>query len=191
MIKKIIVLIIVAAIAGTVGYRIGEQEPASVTDAGNTVIGTLLEKDYAKLETLVSKDGLTLDFYPRMVDTNTIVKKDISNIATDSKTRIWGYTDGKGDPVDLTTKDFLEKFIITRDYRTAPEIAVNKELGGGSNSISHIIKDAGDKRTIVAYYFKGFDPKYGGMDWTTMYLVFDKEGKEYKLRAIAKDNWTI
>lgn len=191
MYQKIIILIVVAVIAGTIGYTIGKQTPNSPIDAGNIVIATLLEKDYAKLETLVSKDGLTLDLYPQIVEANIVLKKDISKIPTDSKTRIWGYTDGKGDPIDLTTKDFLAKFIVTHDYRLAPEIAINKELGGGTNSISQIMKDAGENRTVVAYYFKGFDQKYGGMDWTTMYLVFDKEGNEYKLRAIAKDNWTI
>ena len=45
--------------------------------------------------------------------------------------------------------------------------------------------------TYVAFHFSGFNAKYEGMDWLTLYIVLDKIDGEYKLRAIAKDSWTI
>lgn len=156
------------------------------------VIGALSARDYQKLEGLVSSDGLSLNQEPRFDSTkNLIAKNDVSLIPKDTKIYLWGYTDGKGDPINLTRGQFLTTYIYSNsiDYLKAPDVAVNKTLGGG-NSVNTIDKDI-NGRTYVAFHFSGFDPKYGGMDWTTLYLVFDSVNGEYKLRGIAKDNWTI
>lgn len=156
------------------------------------VIGVLAARDYQKLEGLVSSDGLSLNFYPQLdLVKNLIAKNDVSKIPNDTKIYLWGYTDGKGDPINLNRAQFLTTYIYSNsvDYLKAPDVAVNKKLGGG-NSLNSIDKDV-NGRTYVAFHFSGFDPKYGGMDWTTLYLVFDSVNGEYKLRAITKDNWTI
>ncbi len=160
--------------------------------AAREALSVLAARDYQKLEGLVSPDGLSLDIYPRFdAVRNLIAKNEVSEITKDTKVYLWGYTDGKGDPINLTRGEFLTKYIYSGavDYSKAPNVAVNKKLGGG-NSINTVEKDA-NGRTYVAFYFSGFDPKYAGMDWTTMYLIFDSVNGEYKLRAIAKDNWTI
>jgi hypothetical protein len=156
------------------------------------VIGALAARDYQKLEGLVSSDGLSLNFYPQLdLVKNLITKSEVSLIPKDTKVYLWGYTDGKGDPINLTRAQFLTTYIYSNsvDYLKAPDVAVNKTLGSG-NSLNTISKDV-NGRTYVAFHFSGFDPKYGGMDWTTLYLVFDSVNGEYKLRAITKDNWTI
>jgi hypothetical protein len=156
------------------------------------VIGSLSARDYQKLEGLVSSNGLSLNFYPQLdLVKNLIAKNDVSEIPNDTKIYLWGYTDGKGDPINLTRAQFLTTYIYSNsvDYLKAPDVAVNKTLGSG-NSLNTIAKDV-NGRTYVAFHFSGFDPKYGGMDWTTLYLVFDSVNGEYKLRGITKDNWTI
>lgn len=172
--------------------------PAGLTDeqkvlkAAREVIAALGARDYQKLERLASPDGLSVNLYPRLdLNKNLITRSEISNISQDTKTYLWGYTDGKGDPINLTRKDFLAEWIYTNevDYLKAPNVAVNKNLGEG-NSVNTIKKDVGN-RTYAAFHFPGFDQKFEGMDWTTLYLVFDSVNGEYKLRGIAKDNWTI
>lgn len=156
------------------------------------VIQKLSVRDYETLEELVGPDGLSLDIYPNFdLQKNLIEKKDISQIPQDTKVYLWGYTDGKGDPINLTRAEFLTKWIYNNsiDYLKAPYVAINKKLGGG-NSVN-TIDVAREGRTYVAFHFSGFDPKYSGMDWTTLYLIFDFIDSEYKLRGIAKDNWTI
>lgn len=154
------------------------------------VLSALANKDYVKLAELTSPDGLTLNLYPNLDLTKIHSTKDnVSNLPNEKKVYLFGYTDGKGDPINMTTYDFINKWIYTKDYQNAPDVAVNKTLGSG-NSLNSIATDIGT-RDFVALHFAGFDPKYEGMDWTTIYLIFDKIGIEYKLRAIAKDNWTI
>ncbi len=179
----------------TVAYSLTPSNNANTDEqkvlvVAREVITALAARDYQKLEGLVSLNGLSLNIYPQLdFQKNLIAKNDISEIPVDTKIYLWGYTDGKGDPINLTRAEFLTKWIYSNsvDYLKAPDVAVNKKLGGG-NSVNTIGEDG---RTYAAFYFSGFDPKYGGMDWTTLYLVFDFVNGEYKLRGIAKDNWTI
>jgi hypothetical protein len=165
--------------------------PKDVTSVAKSVLVALKNKDYSTLENFTSSQGLSWNEYPSLdMSKSDIIKTEISNIPTNSQKYLFGYTDGKGDPINLTISEYLDKWIYNKDYLNADEIAVNKMLDGGTNSLNTIIKDAGN-RTVVAFYFKGFDRKYEGMDWTTLYLVFDLENGEYKLRGIAKNNWTI
>jgi hypothetical protein len=43
---------------------------------------------------------------------------------------------------------------------------------------------------IVEYYFPGFDPQYGGMDWRSLRLVFSDHGGTWYLAGIIHDEWT-
>lgn len=163
-----------------------------VLTTSRNVIAALAIRDYKKLDGLVSSDGLSIDLYPRFdVKKNLIPKNEISQIPQDTRTYLWGYTDGKGDPINLTRAEFLTKWIYTNsvDYSKATDVAVNKKLGSG-NSLNTIAEDVAG-RTYTAFHFPILDQKYMGMDWTTLYLIFDYVNGEYKLRGIAKDNWTI
>lgn len=167
------------------------NESKDVITVAKSVLIALKNKDYTSLENLASSQGLSWNEYPSLdLSKNDIVKTEISNIPTNSQKYLFGYTDGRGDPINLTISEYLNKWIYNQDYINADEVVINKVADGGTNSLNTIIKDAGD-RTVVAFHFKGFDPKYEGMDWTTIYLVFDLENGEYKLRGIAKNNWTI
>ncbi|MEK9184858.1 MAG: hypothetical protein AAB866_01685 [Patescibacteria group bacterium] len=187
---KIISTIKIASITTPVVFTNKEQKLISVS---KEVLSALKNKDYQRLEGLVSQNGLSLGKEPN-VDyiNNLIAKNDVSEIPKDTKVYFWGYTDGKGDPINLTRTQFLTQYIYsgTVDFSKAPDVAVNKTLGKG-NSFNTMDKAAQNGVTYVAFHFDGFDAKYAGMDWATIYLVFDSVNGEYKLRAIARDNWTI
>lgn len=177
--------------AGENTSNVTQTKEQKIVSVGKEVLKALKDKDYVKLQSLTSKNGLSLNIYPNLdLSKSQVSKIDVGNISSDTKTTLWGYTDGKGDPINLTTKDFLAKFIYDADYLNAPDVAINKTLDGGTNSLNMIVKDISG-RDFAAFHFGGFDSKYGGMDWTTIYLVFDIENGTYLLRGIAKDNWTI
>lgn len=184
--------------AGFYAYKnipqISSETPASknekVIAASQKVLEALAAKDYTKLAELSSKEGLSLNEIPNLdFKSKDITKAEISGIPNDNTVFLWGYTDGKGDEINLTRKAFIESYIYNHDYAHAPFKAVNETLGRG-NSLNTIKADSVG-REFAAFHFAGFNPTYEGMDWTTIYLVFDLEGGEYKLRGIAKDNWTI
>lgn len=166
------------------------QKASDLIDAGTAVLTALKAGDYRKLETLTSQNGLSFNVYPNLDLTKTTIVKDaVSDIPIDSTQRMWGYTDGKGDEIVLTTREYMHKYMYTADYLHAEKVVVGKTIGSG-NSRNTILEDAGD-RAVIAYHFSGFDSRYAGMDWTTMYLIFENENGSYRLRGIAKDNWTI
>ncbi|HEY4483818.1 MAG TPA: hypothetical protein VI752_01410 [Candidatus Paceibacterota bacterium] len=166
---------------------IGEKEMVSTA---KLVLSALRTRDYQRLEELTSPSGLTLNLTPSL-DLRTIHagKDEVSELKTNTETYLFGYTDGQGEPINMTTAQFIDKWIYTHDYEKAPQVGVNKILGQG-NSLNSIIKDV-TPREFVSFHYPGIDPQYEGMDWTTIYLIFDQTGGQYKLRAIAKDNWTI
>ncbi|MEO8637420.1 MAG: hypothetical protein ABI430_00775 [Candidatus Taylorbacteria bacterium] len=171
--------------------KVKKDAQKNVMDSAKEVLVAFKNKDYQKLENLTSSDGLSWNEVPNLdLTKNDILTSEISNIPNNPQKYLFGYTDGKGDPIYLTISEYLSIWIYNHDYASAPEVGVNKILDGGSNSVNTILQDSGN-RTVVAYHFKGFDPKFGGMDWTTLYLVFDLQNGEYKLRGIAKNNWTI
>lgn len=210
--KKIILLIIIIALAGGGYYAYkASQEPATADQtaqpdqtptiaetpkeeqlvaAGKEVLKAMATKDFVMLATLTSTEGLSLNEIPNLdFSVSNLPQSEISQIPTDTQTFMWGYTDGQGLEIDITRKEYFEKYLFNHDYLNAPVIAVNETLGRG-NSLNTIITDS-DGRNFVAFHFAGFNPTYEGMDWTTLYLVFDFEDGKYKLRGIAKDNWTI
>ena len=164
--------------------------PVDVVTTAQSVLTALKNKDYATLQTLTSSAGLSINEEPRLDLTKVDITKDqVSNIPANTQKYLFGYADGSGEPIEITQAEYFNKYMYNHDYLVAPEVVVNKTLGSG-NSINTIATDVGT-RTFVTFYFKGFNPEYGGMDWTTMYLVFDLENGKYTLRGIAKDNWTI
>jgi hypothetical protein len=44
---------------------------------------------------------------------------------------------------------------------------------------------------MIEYYFPGFDPQYGGLDWRSIRLVFVQHGMDWYLTAIIHGEWTI
>jgi hypothetical protein len=190
----VIAVVAVALVLWQKSRPVAETKEQKILKASNEVLAALAAKDYAKLEALTSPDGLTLNSDPNLnfsaSNTLTLPKAEVSKIPTDSKKHLFGYTDGKGDPINLTYAEYISKWIYNYDYTKAPQVLVNKTIGSG-NTPNHIQENAGPNREFVVFYYPGFDPKYGGMDWTALYLVFDVVNGEYKLRGIAKANWTI
>jgi hypothetical protein len=168
------------------------NEAEKLIVASKQVLVALKAKDYQRLQTLTSLDGLSLNESPDSLDLtkNDVPQSEISKIPTNTTIKLWGYTDGKGDPINLTVGNYIDKWIYNKEYLDAPKIEVNKiiKIAG---STSNEIMTYSDGRNFVAFHFDGFNPKYSGLDWTTMYLIFDLQNGEYKLRAIVKDNWTI
>lgn len=186
-----------------------EVDSKEIMEVGKLVLTALKNKDYFTLNNLTSSEGLTVSLTPyKIFDPETawtygdkdefqattsakknFSKEEVLNIGKSSMQYVYGNTDGKGDTIIGTTQYFFDKWVYNHDYLNAPEITLNNVREGG-NSVKTIKNDVGS-RDFILYYFPGFKEEFKGFDWTSMYLVFEKENGEYKLRAIVKDNWTI
>lgn len=53
----------------------------------------------------------------------------VKNLATDSKTYLWGYYDATGQPINLTFENYYRKFIYDVDFVNAEQVATTKSWG--------------------------------------------------------------
>ncbi len=154
------------------------------------IINLLSAKDYAKLEAMVSSAGLSVNDNPSLdLTKHHISKENISEIPYDSTTMLWGYEDGRGDPINVTTQAFIEQYVFSKNFLMTDSINVNRIKDGGTNNANTLLQDISG-RNFVAFYYQG-DPQYPGMTWMTLYLIFDVENGAYKLRGITRNQWTI
>lgn len=107
----------------------------------------------------------------------------------DKKQYLWGRYDGSGEKIRLTPKKYYKEFIYSKDFKNAPEVGYNEVLSSGNMYENQF--EIYDNPIIVEYYFPGFDPKYDGMDWKSLRLVFENYEGEWKLVGIIHNQWTI
>jgi len=101
----------------------------------------------------------------------------------------WGNYDGSGEPIELTFSEYFYDFIYDKYYSRADYILYNQTivLGNSINNAANFYNNP----IIVEYYFEPINPKYGGMDWSALRLVFEKFEGQWYLVGIIHDEWTI
>ncbi len=114
----------------------------------------------------------------------------MQQVYDDPKLRTWGVSDGSGEPITLTFKQYLTKYVVTHDFRTAKDVRWNHVMDRGStiDNAASVYPNS----QIIEYHFPGFDPQYGGMDWESLRLVFEKYAPDghWYLVGVIHDHWT-
>jgi hypothetical protein len=102
----------------------------------------------------------------------------------------WGVYDGSGEPIRLTLRQYFEKFIADFDVAGAPKIARDSAPMGRGNTINNI-RQAYPAAAIVEFHSPGTDPKYGGMDWRSLWIALERVGDRWVVVGIVHGAWTI
>ena len=97
--------------------------------------------------------------------------------------------DGTGKPINLTFNEYHQQFVYDQDYIKPSVVGFNVEVSSGNsiNNIQEIYPDG----IMIEYHFPGIDPRYGGMDWRSLRLVFVPGNDQWYLVAIIHGEWTI
>lgn len=117
-------------------------------------------------------------------------RSQIMSLMTSKKRYLWGEEDGSGDPIRLTFAAYRRKFVYDHDYSRAKLVTYNSDTLSSGNLLNNI-RESYPGAIIVEYHFSGFEEKYGGMDWKSLWLVFEKQGNEWYLVGIVHGEWTI
>jgi hypothetical protein len=114
---------------------------------------------------------------------------ELEGVVSSGKTHNWGAYDGTGDPILMTFQDYQSRFIYDNNFFHSPIVGYGVEVSSGNaiNNIPEIFPNG----MMVEYYFPGFDPQYGGMDWRSLRLVFVQDNDIWYLTAIIHGEWTI
>lgn len=169
--------------------KIAEQ---IIKEKAEKVISTIAARNFKELADYVHPEkGLrfTPYTYVRIEKDIVFTKKQVSNFFDNDKKYLWGYYDGSGKEIRLTPKEYYHQFIYTNDFINADKIGYNEVLSSG-NMIENQF-EVYENPIIVEYYFPGFKEKFGGMDWKSLRLVFEKYKDDWKLRGIIHNQWTI
>jgi hypothetical protein len=102
---------------------------------------------------------------------------------------LWGSFDGTGDPMRLSFAQYFNRFVYDFDVIRAPRVARDSAPMGIGNSLYNlpaVYKGA----TIVEFNTPGTDPRYGGMDWRSLWIVLEMVGGQWRVVGVVHGSWT-
>ncbi|MCL2461458.1 MAG: copper amine oxidase N-terminal domain-containing protein [Defluviitaleaceae bacterium] len=158
-------------------------------DRANLALHYLKYQDFVQLAAIISENGVT--FSPYAYVESGAVKLTAAQVGAlkPADGYLWGEYDGSGNPINLSVKDYFSRFVYDQDFIQAPRIGTDTLIQTG-NTISNLDAAFPGAR-FVEYNFPGFDPDYGGADWTSLRLVFTMENGSWMLAGVVHDCWTI
>lgn len=112
----------------------------------------------------------------------------VGTLFRNNRRYLWGEQDGSGDPIRLTARQFFNRYIYDKDFLRARAVNYNTVAGRG-NTTNNVL-DFYPQAITVEYYLPGTNPRYGGMDWGSLWLVFEKMGNQWYLVGLVSDEWT-
>jgi hypothetical protein len=116
-------------------------------------------------------------------------RSQLESLWSDPTVYVWGTFDGSGEPIELSFREYYERFIYDADFAQPDVIGYDVVVGQG-NTISNIAT-VYPNAVLVEYHFEGFDPEYAGMDWRSLRLVIEEYEGSWYLLGIVHDEWTI
>lgn len=169
------------------------QAEQALQDAADQAVLALKQADWATVAGLVHPvQGVRFSPYANVhtgQGGHLVFRADQLKQAAASQTvYTWGVHDGSGQPIALTFADYYKQFVYDADFAQAPMVQWDKAIGQGTvpDNIAQVYPGA----RFVEYHFPGFDPKYQGMDWKSLRLVFVQDGSAWRLVGIVHAGWT-
>lgn len=164
-----------------------------IAGRAKSVIQALKAGNIAKFSTFVHpQKGVRFSPYASvLLDQDRVIRKtQLAQMWASAKVYKWGEYDGSGDPIRLSFRKYHRRFIFDHDFSHAESVNYNPPSMSQGNT-PNTIQAVYPKSIAVGYHFSGFDPKVSGMDWSSLWLVFEKKGSEWYLVGIVHDEWTI
>lgn len=189
--KQILFLAFLIAWAFSANSFAQTGEQAQVLALSRRVISALKQRNIKTLANYVHPSkGVRFSPYGYIhTDGEDLVfkKSEAAKLSNSRKIYDRGAYDAGENEIKMNFADYYKKFIYDKDFARAPQIAYNKIIKQG-NTIVNIAEAYRDAR-FVEYHFAG-TKKYGGMDWKSLRLIFEKSGAKWYLVGISHDQWT-
>lgn len=162
---------------------------ASLRSRATEAVMALRDKDFAKLAALAHPDkGVRFTPYTFIQPRDVVLDAaTIRQGTANTRTYLWGFSDGKGDPLEWTFERYLASYVYERDYAAAPEVLIDNYPQVRGNKYDNTRAMYPSART-VEYFFPETGP---GPNWSGLRLVFEDRGGTWYLVGIIHDEWTI
>ncbi|WP_239615774.1 hypothetical protein [Cohnella mopanensis] len=164
---------------------------AKLETVAREVVEYLRERDLTSLTPLIDSElGLRFSPYPHInTQTDLVFQADALPDFKDTTKQLWGTYDGRGDPIELSFRDYFEQFVYNKDFGNAPNVSFNKIISKGNIVFNGT--EAYPGASFVEFHYPGFDKSLEGTDWQSLILVFVSKNDEWKLAAIAHGQWAV
>lgn len=113
----------------------------------------------------------------------------IRNIFSNKRRYLWGYEDGSANPIRLTARQYVKRWVYNRDFLRVKEIGYNKIILGGD--VTTDIPEAYPGATAVTYYFPGPYSDTPGFGWQSLCLIFEHKNRTWYLTGVVTFVQTI
>ena len=128
------------------------------------------------------------------VDTNSdrsFSSAEVASFATDKQLYLWGVTNGDGAPIQMTPLDYVRRYVGDRDYSLAPvtSVGIVNKTGTRAENVSAVFPEP--DYVFVELHIPQLDPKWEGMDWSSLKVVFEDHQGELKVVALIHSEWNI
>ncbi len=163
---------------------------ATIRARATAAVTALRDKDFAALATLADPArGVRFSPYASVRPNDVVL--DAATIRqgfTSTRTYTWGFTDGKGDPIDTNFEGYYKRYVYDKDFAKAPTIVIDQRTGKGNSLDNSATAYPGAR--VVEYHHPSTDPNTT-LDWASLRLVFEPLGGTWYLVGIIHDEWTI
>ena len=163
-----------------------------LSDRAGQVLAALKESDYEALAALVHPEkGVTLTPYSTVEPScdRNLLPAQLVLLPEDDIPYVWGIEDGTGAPIELTGREYFERYVFNADYTAAPETAVDTVLMQG-NALENVASAYPEGR-FVEYHFPGLDEQMAGYDWCSLKLVFECYQGDWYPVGLVHSEWTV
>ncbi len=182
-------------VAGWVNSNYLARQVGSVSDEvalrAAQIIMALKDEDLATLASLVHPDqGVRFSPYTYLRGEDLVFSAErIQEILADETVYTWGSFDGTGEPIQLTFREYYDRFMYDVDFARPHVVGFSETIGMGNtiNNIAEVYAQA----TTIEYHLEGFDPQFVGLDWRSLRLVLEEKEGIWYLVAVVHDEWTI
>lgn len=166
-----------------------KNDRQEIEQKADTLLRALKAKDMQTVAQLASIKGVTFSPYAYVSsDDITFTQSQLVRFFTDTKKYAWGSYDGSGLPIELTPTEYFGKFVYDHDFASQNDKRFDATNSQG-NTLS-TIAEVYPASHVVRYHYTPTASENENA-WADLWLVFEKENDEWKLRAIVHDQWTI
>ena len=160
-----------------------------ILELGDQCLELLKNKDWGALGSLVHREqGLTFSPYGYVEDdAQCFGVGDVKALDYNEGSRVWGYYDGSGNPIEMTFEEYYDRFIFDKDFTQAPQVAVNKVVRTTMQNNLYVF---GNGCEYIDYHVPG-GGEMADHAWASLRLVFGGYENELYLVAVVHDEWTI
>lgn len=155
------------------------------------VLQALKWRDWQMLAPYVHSRGVRFTPYGYVTDADRLfTPEQVRRLRLDVNNYEWGDDADNGEKMIFSFESYYRRFVYDRDYLQAPQRGTDTRLGLGNAIDNTRVFYPGAR--VVEFHFPGSGAgAFGGSDWSSLRLVFQRDNGVWRLAGVIHDQWTM